>query len=86
MSALRHVYDYAARGRVRLRMQMRVFPGMCEFMHAVGGRPAEVTERGRTHARPPGPGQIAIVDAFPLTCVHGYTGDDTRPVFAVLAN
>lgn len=25
----------AVRGRVRLRMQMRVFPGMCEFMHAV---------------------------------------------------
>lgn len=25
----------AVRGRVRLPMQMRVFPGMCEFMHAV---------------------------------------------------
>lgn len=39
----------AVRGRVRLRMQMRVFPGMCEFMHTVAaaGR-SYVQEQGHT--------------------------------------
>lgn len=43
MSALRHV----DRGRVRLRMQMHVFPGMCEFMHAVAAAGRSYVQENR---------------------------------------